>query len=219
MLAEHLVYSTAIAIIAGMLFFRYSGRDTSWIIILVSYSPDLDLVGNLLLRWFGRIFLYWGHAVQFLRGVGFAMLNWGATIVHGSFHNLLAMIIFSVMMSVLLHSFGIRYLDSFLFTLIGFGAHLFEDALVFTVGYRFLWPFSSAVYGLGWIATSGYEENYNANFFHIANVEVLTIGLLFLFAAILIRTRFEGFGWMRWYIPEKIYKRYFIKNKKTKATF
>jgi membrane-bound metal-dependent hydrolase YbcI (DUF457 family) len=189
MLAEHLVYTAAVAVIAGMLFLRYTGRDTSWIIILASYAPDLDTVAN-----------------RVLDRAGFTVLLEGHIIEHGTFHNVAAMIIFAVVIAFLLHPIGIRFRDSFLFTITGFGAHLFEDALVFPSGYMYLWPFSPEKYGLGWLPLSG---GYSADFFHIANAEVLFTGLVLLFIAILIRTRFEGTGWIRWYMPEKMYQRLF----------
>jgi hypothetical protein len=195
MLAEHLVYTTALAIIAGMLFLRFTGRDTSWIIILVSYAPDLDKVAN-----------------GFLNQLGFTVLFEGQVIHHGTFHNIAVMMIFALIIGFLLHPLGIRFLDSFLFTIIGFGAHLLEDALVYPSDYLFLWPLSHEKLGLGWLPVSGYEEIYNANLFHIANMEVLLIGLALLLIAILIRTRVDGPGWIRWYMPERVYQRYFSEN-------
>jgi hypothetical protein len=188
MLAEHLVYTTAIAIIAGMLFFRYTGRDTTWIIILVSYVPDLDKIAD-----------------RILTQAGFTVLFEGHTIHHGTFHNIAAMVIIAVIIAFLLHPFGIRFLDSFLFTIIGFGAHLFEDALVYPSHAMYLWPLYKEKMGLGWLPVNGFEESYNADFFHIANMEVLFIGLLLLIIAILIRSRFEGHGWVRHYLPECVY--------------
>jgi hypothetical protein len=196
MLAEHLVYTSAIAIIAGMLLFRFTGRDTSWIIILVSYVPDLDKIAD-----------------RILNGIGFTVLFEGHTIHHGTFHNIAAMVMFAVIVAFLLHPFGIRFFDSFIFTIIGFGAHLIEDALVYASDYMYLWPLSREKLGLGWLPMNGMEENYEANFFHIANSEVLFIGIVFLLVAILIRTRFDGPGWIRWYMPEKLYLRYFSRNK------
>ena len=195
MLAEHLVYTAAIAIIVGMLFFRCTGRDTSWIIILVSYAPDFDLVVNSLLNRAGFTLLFEGNAIH-----------------HGTFHNIVVMVIFAVIIAFLLHPFGIRFFDSFLFTIIGFSAHLFEDALVYPSGYMYLWPLSREHLGLSWLPLGGSEEDYFANFFHIANTEVLVIGLLLLLLAVIIRTRFEGSGWIRWYMPEKVYLRYFARN-------
>jgi hypothetical protein len=93
----------------------------------------------------------------------------------------------------------------FFLSIIGFGAHLFEDALVYNVGYAYLWPFSSEKLGTGLLLNIFSEEYYIGNFFGIANTEVLIISLLFLLVAIVIRTYFEGLTWLRWYMPEKLY--------------
>lgn len=188
MLAEHLVFTSAIAVIVGMLFFHYTGRDSSWIIILVSYAPDFDKISD-----------------RFLNQLGFTVLFDGNPIHHGTFHNIAAMLLFAVIMAFLLHPLGFRFFDTFIFSIIGFGAHLFEDALVYPSDYMYLWPFSQEKLGLTWLPVNGYEESYNSNFFHIANTEVLIIGITFLLIAILIRTWLEGTGWIRWYMPEKVY--------------
>jgi hypothetical protein len=191
MMAEHLVYSAAIAVLAGMISFHLTGRDSSWIVILVSYAPDLDKISDAILN-----------------GIGITVLFEGHTIHHGTFHNVAAMIIFGIILAFSLHPFGIRFFDTFVFTLVGFGAHLFEDALVYPANYMYLWPLSSEKLGLAWLPV-GSEEVYNATFLHIANTEVLYIGLVFLILALLVRTWAEGTGWIRWYMPEKVYRIFF----------
>ena len=191
MLAEHLLYSAAIAIIAGMLSFHYTGRDASWIIILCTFFPDLDKIGDSLLN-----------------SIGFTVLFEGHTIHHGTFHTVAAMIIFAICIAFLLHPTGIRFFDAVIFTIMGFGAHLFEDALVYPSNYMYLWPFSREKLGLALLPVGGTEESYSANFFHIANTEVLFIGLFFLIAAILVRTWIDGSGWIRWYLPGNVYQQY-----------
>jgi hypothetical protein len=109
----------------------------------------------------------------------------------------------------LLHPFGIRFFDAFFFAVIGFGAHLFEDALVYKVGYPYLWPFLSEDLGIGLVPNVLSEEGYIRDFFGIANTGVLIIGLVLLLVAILIRTYWEGSSWIRWYMPESMYKRWF----------
>lgn len=192
MLAEHLFFTTAVAIFVGMLFFRSTGRDCSWIIILCAYAPDLDKIADYILNHVGFTLLYEGH-----------------TIHHGTFHNVAALLIFAVIIAFLLHPFGIRFFDAFFFSAIGFGAHLFEDALVYSADYMYLWPFSNEKLGWGILPMGAGEESYNANFFHIANTEVLLIGIILVAAAVLVRTYVEGPGWIRWYMPEKIYTKYF----------
>jgi len=193
MLAEHLVYSTAIAIVAGMIFFRYTGRDCSWIIVIVAYLPDMDKIAGPILRHFFGITVIFGY-----------------TIHRGVFHTVAAMFLFALIIAVLLHPFGVRYFDAFIFTAIGTGAHLLEDALVYPAGYMYLWPLSRDKAGLAWLSTGLNEENYTATFFHIANTEVLLIGLALLVAAVLIRTRVEGPGWIRWYMPDSVYRKFFL---------
>jgi hypothetical protein len=171
MLSEHIFYTGAIAILVGMVFYKCTGRDSSWIIILCAWAPDLDL------------FLH-----------------------HGAFHNIAFMLIFGIIMAFILTLFGIQLFDAFFFSVIGFGVHLLEDAMVFDVAYPFLWPFSTNNHGLelfpNVISSRGY---YIANFFRIANTEILMIGLLCLVLAIIIRTYVEGPSWIRWYMPKKVY--------------
>jgi hypothetical protein len=194
MIIEHLFYSTAIAVIAGMLFFRYTGRDTSWIIILCTYLPDLDKIIGRLLDHAGFTLLFQGHPIQ-----------------HGAFHTIAMMIVFGIIVAFLLHPFGVRFFDGLLFSMIGVGAHLFEDALVYPSNYMYLWPFYPEKTGLAWLSTGLNEESYSSNFFHLANTEVLLIGIILVIIAIAIRTYAEGSGWIRWYMPEKMYLKYFRK--------
>ena len=53
MLFEHLIYSTAIAIAAGMVYYRSVGWDYSWIIIASAFAPDIDTIFNPILRRMG----------------------------------------------------------------------------------------------------------------------------------------------------------------------
>ena len=192
MIAEHIIYSIAIAILVGMLYFHYTGRDHSWIIILCAWAPDIDLLVNPVLNRLGFTLLYNGHRIT-----------------HGDFHNIAMMVIFGILMAFLLHPFGIKFFDGFFFSVIGFGAHLFEDALVYKVGYPFLWPLTSKVLGLGLLTEMQSEEFYIRNFFGIANTGVLITGLIFLSATIIIRTYFEGKTWIQWYMPNWLYLKFF----------
>ena len=142
-----------------MVFYRYTGRDPSWIIIACSLAPDLDQIAN-----------------PVLRRLGIRLLLDGGPIMHGTFHNIAFMVLFGIAVAFLLHPFGLKFLDALFFSMIGFGAHLFEDALVYNPGYPFLWPFSSEVLGFGILPHAINEEYYVRDFFLIANTEVLIIG-------------------------------------------
>jgi LexA-binding, inner membrane-associated putative hydrolase len=171
MLAEHIIYSAALAILVGMLFYRFTGRDSSWIIIFCAWIPDIDFIANGVLTRFGFTLLFEGHRIT-----------------HGVFHNIAIMLIFGILLAFLLHPFGIRFFDAFFFGIVGFAAHLFEDALVYDPGYAFLWPLSSKVLGFGLLPHMLNEENYMRDFLGIANTDVVIIGLVFLLVAIIIRT-------------------------------
>ena len=53
MILEHLVYSIAIAIIFGLIYKRITGRESSWIIVLSAYAPDVDIIADAILRKIG----------------------------------------------------------------------------------------------------------------------------------------------------------------------
>jgi len=196
MIIEHIIYSAGLAILVGMVFYKYTGRDHSWIIIVCALVPDLDQIAN-----------------PVLRSLGIRLLLNGSPIQHGTFHNIAFMVMFGIAVAFLLHPLGLKFFDLLFFSIIGFGAHLFEDALVYNPGYRFFWPFSSEILGLGLLPNMINEEHYITDFFRIANTEVLLIGLFLLLVAILIRTYFErSSAWIRWYMPDWVYVKIFRKN-------
>jgi hypothetical protein len=194
MIAEHIVFSGALAILVGMIFYKYTGRDPSWIIVISAWAPDLDVIAN-----------------PVLRRLGFRVLFEGSPIYHGTFHTIGVMVIFGIAMAFLLHPLGIKFFDSLFFSIIGFGAHLVEDALVYKLGYKFLWPLSSQILGIGLFPDILNEDYYIKDFFGIANTEVLIIGLVLLLTAFLIRTYYEGsLSWLRWYLPNRVYRAVFV---------
>jgi hypothetical protein len=108
-LFEHLIYSTAIAIIAGMLWFKRTGRDPSWIIIASAFVPDFDLVA-------GELF----------KKLDLSILTNGSPIRHGDFHNIAFLLLFATAAALVLRLAGMRFLDSFLFANIDGGRRVFE---------------------------------------------------------------------------------------------
>ena len=151
---EHWIYSTAIAIVA----YATCGKEEClYIIIGSAYVPDVDIFVD-----------------RILKKINITILVYGKPIKHGDFHNILVLIAYAILVSLILYTVNIKMKDSFILASIGFGAHLFEDALVFNPGYRFFWPISDQIYGIGLIA------NYNGHkdFYGIANTEVLVIGII-----------------------------------------
>jgi hypothetical protein len=96
-LFEHLIYYTAIAIIAGMVWYKYTGRDSSWIIIASAYAPDFDIV-----------------AWSLFKKLDMNILINGAPIVHGDFHNIAFLLLFATAAALVLRLAGERFGHSFL---------------------------------------------------------------------------------------------------------
>jgi uncharacterized membrane protein len=167
MLLEHLIYSTAIAIIAGMIHFKRTGRDYSWIIIASAYAPDLDHLA-------GYIFKQFDIAV---------LIN-GIPLKHGDFHNIAVLLIFAGIVGLILKTTGMKFRDSFMFAGIGFSANIFEDVLVYNPGYAFLWPLSTQVFGIGIV-------EYEPDLYGIANTEVLIAGIIAVMVCMTIRTIYK----------------------------
>ena len=157
-----------------MVFFRYTRRDPSWIIIAVAFVPDIDLVLEFVLQMLRRLFRTSFHY----------------SIHHGDFHNVLFLILFSLLFAAVLRHFGIRFIEGFICSSVGIAAHLFEDALVWKPAYAFFWPISSRMLGIGIMPET-------RNFFGIANSTVLLVGIILLAGAVLVRTLVDGKGWWR----------------------
>jgi membrane-bound metal-dependent hydrolase YbcI (DUF457 family) len=169
-LIEHLIYSAALAVIVGMIYSRYTGRDPSWIIIAVAFVPDIDFV------------IEWIRA-----GAG---TTFPLAISHGDLHNVLFLMDFSLLCAAVLYLFGLRFMDAFTCSALGIAAHIFEDALVYKYAYAFFWPYWPKILGIGIM-----EET--RDIFGIASSTVLLTGVILLTGAVLVRTRIEGTGWWR----------------------
>ena len=78
-----------------------------------------------------------------------------------------------------------RFGDSFLFAGIGFGAHMFEDALIANPAYAFFWPISGQKFGIGLF-------DYRPDLYGIASTDVLIVGVIFMVLCGGIRAFYEG---------------------------
>ncbi len=172
MLIEHLFYSAGIAIVVGMIYNHFTGKDPSWIIVISAFAPDIDLILNPLLGMIGVAVVYHGNPIS-----------------HGDLHNLAVLAVFAVVIAFLVYPLGISFIHSLLMGGIGFGAHLFEDALVYSSSYTFYWPISSVKAGFGILPESH-------NFLHIANIETMIVGIFLVILAIGIRIGYEGTEWL-----------------------
>jgi len=164
MLFEHLIFSIAIAILTYTIFRK---KECLYIIIGSAYAPDIDIVADYILKKIGITIMIYNRYIQ-----------------HGDFHNILVLVVFAILIALILKVFSFKIKDSFLFASIGFGAHLFEDAIVFNPGYRFFYPLSDKIYGIGIIS----NYNNHIDFFGIANTEILIIGIVFVILSLYIKS-------------------------------
>ena len=177
-LIEHLIYSAALAVIVGMIFVSLTGRDPSWIIIAVAFIPDID---------FG---------LDQLRNIPGITLSF--TIRHGDFHNIMALVFFSLVIAAAASAIRMRTSDAFICAAIGIGAHFYEDAMISKSAYTFFWPFTTHYFGIGILTEIPYD-------LIIANSEVLLVGILLLSGAVCIRTLVEGKGWWKVFLKGGIF--------------
>jgi hypothetical protein len=174
MFIEHFFFSTAIAIIVGMVFFHYTGRDDSWIIIASALAPDLDAAVDIVYA-----------ATQWMQGAD--ITQYEAIFYHGTFHNTASVFVYAAILSLILSRFGIPRLHAFALGAIGFASHLFCDALVYKPGYPLLWPFYDQGVGLAILPRQW-------DLFFLANGVALTVGFATLVAAMAVRMAYERRG-------------------------
>ena len=173
MIFEHWIYSTAIAIIAGMIHFKRTGRDYSWIIIASAYAPDFDIAADVVFNKLAMPILFDGHPIQ-----------------HGDFHNITVLLIYAVLVTLVLQAIRYKPLDTFVFASIGFGAHILQDALVYNPSYPLWWPLSDEKLSIGLI-------EYSRDFYNIADSRVLLAGLTAVILCGSIRAAYQGNGWIK----------------------
>ena len=172
MYLEHLIYSAALAIIVGMVFLRFTGRNQAWLIIPISLIPDLDHINNII--WELGIMDYPHRLIPYFS------IGW--------FHNLLGITAISIGVAALLSQFKLRFIDVMIYSLIGCSSHLIEDYIAYPPSYQFLYPFSSSEYGINILSETGNVI--------IGDTTIIGIGLLLLGISIGIRYYATNNGWI-----------------------
>jgi hypothetical protein len=153
LILEHIVYAAAVAVLVGMVYMHYIGRNPTWIILIGTVLPDIDAV-------FENIAFALGLAQPYL-------------IYHGTFHNITAAAIICSVGAYLLTKAKVRFWDGFICLAIGFAVHLFADWAVYKPGYQFLMPFSNWYFGARLI-------NYAPNFHGAWMSRVMIVGFILL---------------------------------------
>ncbi len=166
MFTEHVIYNLAIAIVLTFFVLREFAGWGSLIIVVSGCIPDIDGIFDLLQN----------HLV-FTSG----QLLPRMTEHSRDFHNLGALVVYAVLAGIILTwVFRLKFPLVALFAGIGYGAHLFEDALVYNPSSAVFWPISSVPAGIGIFS------DYSRNFLGIANTEVLLIGMVLLTVVVFV---------------------------------
>jgi len=150
-----------------MIFLRYTGKDPSWIIVVMTSIPDSDYVVHIILKAFNFVSPFMIH--------------------HGSFHNVISLIYISFIAALVFSKIlKIDYLTAVMCSMMGILLHFIEDFIVYPPAYMYLYPFKMTEYGMNLI-----PETRDLG---IAGSEVLLVGMLLLCISIGIRKYFEK-GW------------------------
>ncbi len=175
MFAEHVIFNLALAVVLTSFVQReYAGWGTL-IIVISGCVPDID----------GIIDLLQNHLV-YITG----QLLPRMTEHSRDFHNLGALVVYAVLAGItLMYLFRLKFSSVAFFAGIGFGAHLFEDALVYNPSSAIFWPISSVPAGIGIF------PDYSRNFLGIANTEVLLIGMVLLSGVVISNLMIRKTAW------------------------
>jgi len=175
---EHVIWTTALCILVGMFYEKYTNRNPVWIIWFAVMIPDVDFVLQTI--WEGI----------------FPMKI--TPIIHGDFHNIFVLILVSLIVGwYIWKNTKVWFKDAVFCVALGFIAHLVEDALVNGTKYHFYRPFSD----YGWYQGFILKPMNDIIVVHtvVASTNVVFIGLLLVALAILIRSFFMGDAWLEKY--------------------
>ena len=175
MFAEHVIFNLALAVVLTSFIQReYAGWGTL-IIVISGCVPDIDGIFDLLQN----------HLV-YITG----QLLPRMTEHSRDFHTLGALVVYAVLAGIaLMYLFRLKFSSVALFAGIGFGAHLFEDALVYNPSSAIFWPVSPVPAGIGIFS------DYSRNFLGIANTGVLLIGMILLTGAVISSLMIRKTAW------------------------
>jgi membrane-bound metal-dependent hydrolase YbcI (DUF457 family) len=176
MFAEHVIYNLALAIVLTFFVQREFAGWGTLIIVISGCVPDIDgifdLVQNHLVYTTGQLL---PRMTEHSR----------------DFHSLGALVVYAVLAGIFfMYVFRLKFSAVALFAGIGYGAHIFEDALVYNPSSAIFWPISPDPAGIGVFS------DYSRNFLGIANTEVLIIGLALLTGAVLVSVFFRKTAWV-----------------------
>lgn len=175
---EHAIFTAVFCVLVGLIYERYTNRNPVWIMWFAMLIPDADFV------------------VQIVWEAVFPLKF--SPITHGDFHNVFFLIVFALFIGwyIWKHT-NIRFDDATLCIVLGFTAHLAEDALVNGKVYHFYIPLSHQGWYQGFILKPLDDIVFAHNV--IGSTNITAIGILLLILAVMIRGNIQGYDWLKKY--------------------
>ena len=183
MLIEHILYNLAVAILVGILYIKYKGRNPSWIIVASAWILDID------------------YLIQF---VCYDIVYNNTKIVlplmirHGDFHNIFMIVILSIIFGwVCVKYFNENIYDAMICIGIGGSVHYICDIMVYDNWYNLFYPFGDSL-------SRGFAIlPETRNIFGIGDWTILTVGLGMLIWVCLLKFSIDGLDSLH-YIDNKV---------------
>jgi membrane-bound metal-dependent hydrolase YbcI (DUF457 family) len=173
LLFEHFLYAAVLVVIVGMVYERYTDVNPAWIIFIAAAIPDSDYVVRV--------------------GLERAFSMRPALIQHGDFHNIVMLLVFTVFLGYIISRISrVKLEDAMVCVFLGVLLHFACDAYVYVKSYPFFAPFSSKSAEAGIFIA---KENIMVGDIGIASTNIISLGLIFLAIAVLIRIRVQGWRW------------------------
>jgi membrane-bound metal-dependent hydrolase YbcI (DUF457 family) len=171
MIIEHILFNLSIAIIVGLAYQHYTGRNPAWLIVAAVYLPDLDYIIQ-------EIWYTFYELNGYLSPI---------QITHGDFHNILSIVVLTILFAWIykkyLHG---KFIDGIICIGIGGFVHLFEDIIVYDNTYHLFVPFNNVPFQtLNWIPET-------RNIMGIGDTHIIFIGICLLVFCLTVKFAIEG---------------------------
>lgn len=176
MYLEHFIWSAAFAIIVGVIVERRWGYSLPiWIICASAMLPDIDYLIQTIM-----------YPLMFI----FPIFN-PLFITHGDFHNIVAVIILSLLFAWLLNKYmKIDYNNAFICLILGCIFHIFCDYIVYTATFHVIAPrFGYELVGIGILPERG-------TLYGLGEPIIFAVGILCLIIALSIKFYYLENKWI-----------------------
>jgi len=170
MILEHVLYNLAVAIIVGIVYQQYTGRNPTWLIVAAAYLSDIDYILQFI----------W-YTIYDNTGIILPI-----TVRHGDFHNILSIVVLTLLFAWVYKKYlhGI-FMDGVICIGIGGFLHYICDIMVYDNIYHPFYPFKYSMYTWNLIPET-------RNLMDIGDTRIMFIGICLVIFCIMIKFAIEG---------------------------